>query len=239
MICPRCQSENVQYSTKTTGSNYGKSEGCCGFLLMGPFGLLCGLCGNDVETKEFWICHNCGHKFSHEKALTTMQDARKTAATCNRYKEELKGQPTAYYKSQYENAKNALLYREREYNERFDILVEKHAPINVLVGKYKKKYCKEKRPGCIVMLVLAALGILLCIVGLFPVGLAMAGIAILFGGVSMLRERSMRKKVEAFFLQVDNAFKICRERKEKANSEKKYWEDYADKADFIEKHGQA
>lgn len=236
MICPKCNSEKVQYATKTTGSNYGMIDGCCGFLLMGPLGLLCGLCGNDVETKEFWICQNCGHKFSNDAAIKTLQNAKAVAATCEQYKAELGSHPTSYYKTQYENAKNVLRYAEQAYDQQFDALVEKHAPYNALVGKYKKKYCKEKRPGCIFWCVLAILGILLCLVGLFPVGIVIAGIAFVFGLISLFKEKNMHKKVENFFVQADASFKACQERKAKAESEKEYWERYADKATYIENH---
>lgn len=67
MKCPKCKSENCQYiamsETNSTGFNSGNA--CCGLILMGPMGLLCGLCGNETKTttKEYWICQNCGNKF--------------------------------------------------------------------------------------------------------------------------------------------------------------------------------
>jgi len=42
-----------------------------GFLLLGPFGLLCGLCGRslNISTKHasIWLCQNCGNKFRNAK----------------------------------------------------------------------------------------------------------------------------------------------------------------------------
>jgi len=67
MRCPNCNSDHVQFATKTSGSSFGSGEACCGFLLMGPLGLLCGFCGSDVSTDEFWICQECGHKFSNSE----------------------------------------------------------------------------------------------------------------------------------------------------------------------------
>lgn len=65
--CPKCNSSNLQYAseTKTSGGGYGFGSGCCGAILLGPIGLLCGMCGRSVssETKTYWVCKNCGNKF--------------------------------------------------------------------------------------------------------------------------------------------------------------------------------
>lgn len=67
-ICPFCGGENCQTMLKstmdTTYKNYKWGSGCCGMLLLGPFGLLCGLCGTGVKTKTqnelWWTCLKCG-----------------------------------------------------------------------------------------------------------------------------------------------------------------------------------
>ncbi len=63
MICPKCESENCSFhsSTHTTSGSF--CDGCCGFLIFGPIGILCGLCRKDSTTKEFWVCNDCGCKF--------------------------------------------------------------------------------------------------------------------------------------------------------------------------------
>lgn len=67
MVCPKCDSTNVTIitNTKTTGSNYSASKGCCGWLAFGGWGLLCGLCGEGqkVESTNYWVCQDCGKKF--------------------------------------------------------------------------------------------------------------------------------------------------------------------------------
>ena len=67
MKCPKCESENCQYvsTTKTSRSGFDFGDACCGSVLLGPIGILCGLCGmsTETETKEYWVCHNCGQKF--------------------------------------------------------------------------------------------------------------------------------------------------------------------------------
>ena len=66
-VCPRCGCPNCQIinETKTTGKDYGVFSGICGYLKLGPVGLLCGLCGADkkIKNKAYWVCPNCGRKF--------------------------------------------------------------------------------------------------------------------------------------------------------------------------------
>ncbi|MDD7218386.1 MAG: hypothetical protein PUI16_00035 [Clostridia bacterium] len=77
MKCPNCGSDNCHYvsNTKVHSRGFGTGEACCGFLLMGPIGLLCGLCGMDTDStvKEYWVCENCGNKFSQRKAEKYMK----------------------------------------------------------------------------------------------------------------------------------------------------------------------
>ena len=67
--CPKCSSADLQAVTETEGST--KGFGCCkgglGAILFGPIGFLCGLCGmgkGSTSSKTFWLCRNCGEKFS-------------------------------------------------------------------------------------------------------------------------------------------------------------------------------
>lgn len=73
--CPKCKSRNLQivtnteYSSETKGGGYSASKGCCGYILAGPIGLLCGACGNKSKTTvtskstTVWTCLDCGNKF--------------------------------------------------------------------------------------------------------------------------------------------------------------------------------
>ena len=69
--CPQCGNRDLQAVsesiTSTTGSNYSASQGCCGLLLLGPLGLLCGLCGKGQQTtskcQTYWYCNKCGKRF--------------------------------------------------------------------------------------------------------------------------------------------------------------------------------
>ncbi|MBQ8550168.1 MAG: hypothetical protein IKL44_05480 [Clostridia bacterium] len=68
MKCEKCGSENCQIiqETSTSGSDFSASKGCCGYLLFGPLGILCGLCGKgkQVKSKGYWICNDCGNKWT-------------------------------------------------------------------------------------------------------------------------------------------------------------------------------
>lgn len=89
MKCPNCGSEHVQFATHTKSKSFSLSDSCCGFILLGPLGILCGLCGASSSTKEFWICHDCGHKFSTEKGREHLDNLRRKEMTYQQYKAEL------------------------------------------------------------------------------------------------------------------------------------------------------
>ena len=66
--CPYCKAKECQPLQKTTVESehrgYHWDSGCCGMFLLGPFGLLCGLCGTGTKTKMdnelWWTCTKCG-----------------------------------------------------------------------------------------------------------------------------------------------------------------------------------
>lgn len=89
MKCPKCGSEDVQFATRTSGSSFSASDSCCGFLLLGPLGLLCGLCGSDVSTDEFWVCRNCGKKFTESEVKAKEKEEREATKNYQKQKEIL------------------------------------------------------------------------------------------------------------------------------------------------------
>ncbi len=66
MECPKCHGENLTVisETKTEGKDFSAGKGICGALLLGPVGLICGLCGKGKTTNStnYWLCHDCGAK---------------------------------------------------------------------------------------------------------------------------------------------------------------------------------
>lgn len=64
MKCPKCNSEQIQFVSETTSKGFSNKSAATGCFCFGIPGLLFGLCNSGKkETKEFWICHNCGLKF--------------------------------------------------------------------------------------------------------------------------------------------------------------------------------
>ena len=55
MQCPKCGNTNLQIitETETKGKDFSVTKGCCGAVLFGWIGILCGA----------WICPNCGYRF--------------------------------------------------------------------------------------------------------------------------------------------------------------------------------
>ena len=65
--CPKCGNVHCQIinEVETTGKDYDASDGCCGYILLGPIGLLCGACGEGKKTTNtnYWVCNKCGNKW--------------------------------------------------------------------------------------------------------------------------------------------------------------------------------
>lgn len=86
--CPNCRGNNLHAlaenndNVTTTGGGYSASKGCLGYLIFGPFGLLCGNCGQSQKTtvtkstKIYWICQDCGHKFRNQEDLENEKAAQ-------------------------------------------------------------------------------------------------------------------------------------------------------------------
>ena len=73
--CPKCHSDSVQFVHETQKKGFRANDSCCGYILFGPLGLLCGAFGmNDTSTTEFWICSKCGTKFDNKDSKTPMQN---------------------------------------------------------------------------------------------------------------------------------------------------------------------
>ncbi|MBR5217242.1 MAG: hypothetical protein IKV68_02660 [Oscillospiraceae bacterium] len=65
--CVRCGSANLTTVSEvsTQGKNFKAGDACCGAVLLGPLGLLCGATGKGKQTTTttYWVCKNCGNKF--------------------------------------------------------------------------------------------------------------------------------------------------------------------------------
>ncbi len=65
--CPKCGSNDLMTISEisTKGKNFDGGNACCGVLLLGPIGLLCGALGKGKQTNTttYWLCKGCGYKF--------------------------------------------------------------------------------------------------------------------------------------------------------------------------------
>ena len=65
--CPRCGSYDIMpvSEVSTKGKDFDAGNACCGYLLCGPLGLLCGATGKGKQTTTttYWMCKGCGNKF--------------------------------------------------------------------------------------------------------------------------------------------------------------------------------
>ena len=127
MRCPKCGSNHTQFvsNTKTTGPSI--VDGCCGWILFGPVGLLCSFCGTDSETEEYWICHSCGTKFQEGEYEAKLRNKTDNVV---RLKQEiallesnLEGKPQNW-KALLQEAKQNYENAEQYYKEKEDVFVQ-------------------------------------------------------------------------------------------------------------------
>ena len=60
--CPACGSVQIEFVTYQASGNFSASDACCGYLLCGPLGLLCGA-KPKTEARTVRKCKNCGKEF--------------------------------------------------------------------------------------------------------------------------------------------------------------------------------
>lgn len=86
--CPKCGSTDFElavYSdTKSHGKDFSVGQGCLGYLLFGPLGILCGLCGQGKTTttthETYHVCKHCGNKIrQRDELLHEIEDHKKNA----------------------------------------------------------------------------------------------------------------------------------------------------------------
>lgn len=236
MICPKCGSEKTQFATNTSGGGYSAGNGCCGYMILGPIGLLCGACGSRTETEEFWVCNNCGNRFSDNEAKSTMQTQEQINATYEKYKKEI-NHPLSYYKNQLSSAELQAKAAQRKYDNAFNSLIDKYASENKKVKKYKEKGQKElSRLGCWVLILWLLVGVLACAVGLIPVGaIILLGLAI-FGIVRTGRKEYSAYNIEILLSELEPSFNECIRQKEEADESVERWSEYVKKAEFVENY---
>lgn len=62
--CPKCGSDKISLVSDTQKKGFSTGNACCGYMLLGPLGFLCGSIGsNKTKTTEYWVCGGCGNHF--------------------------------------------------------------------------------------------------------------------------------------------------------------------------------
>ena len=92
--CPNCQSVNLQtiVESNTTGKGgFSAFDGCLGYLLMGPLGLLCGSRKTKIKTTNttFFMCMDCGNKFKHDTWKKGMEQEQETLRRIEEHKQNV------------------------------------------------------------------------------------------------------------------------------------------------------
>lgn len=138
MKCPNCGSEKIQFGTNVSSGFDCLDVACCG-IVFGPIGWLLALCGTGVSTDEFWICQDCGHKFSNRSGQHHQQNEQRSLKEyaeasekyiaskemLNNYSIEEPFNGTDEIRSRCENMRLRLKNKEKAYRE-FTKNLKKH-----------------------------------------------------------------------------------------------------------------
>ena len=159
-------------------------------------GLLCGACGSGTTTEEFWVCRDCGNRFSVREGKKQVEREKNNAEYYERSRAELAALPEADRNPEkVDAAYNAALRRQGEaeaaYQKLLDGLKEK--------GDAVQRRFLRRINGKVYYKILAGF-IMLGIVGLVfatPVGAVILGVSIPLGVIYELRQSSAKKALLA------------------------------------------
>lgn len=196
MKCPKCGSENVQYATKTSGGGFSAGDSCLGYLLLGPLGLLCGACGSGTTTEEFWVCRDCGNRFSVREGKKQVQKEKNAAERYEHTRAELAALPEADRDGEKVSAAyNAALQKQGEaeaaYQKLLDSLKEKG---DAMQQRYLRRI-NGKVWGNLTA-ILAVIGFILLFL-VTPLGIAILAVSLPLYILYELRQRSAKKALLA------------------------------------------
>lgn len=242
MKCPNCGSENAQFVTKESGKDYSVSDGCCGYMFLGPLGLLCGACGNKKTTEEFWVCTSCGSKFSETESRYAIKEeakAEETKKTCNKYKKELGEHSLEYFKEEYKTAQKKCDDAIREYKDEFRRLADKYAEENEYAKQYKEKnYNDTKKWSKIrsITIISIILGIVFLFIKQIILGLLFIIVPLVVSNNLASKETEAEKVLDKLFRDKEPTFIEFIQRKNAANKELERCEARLKKAKYVDKN---
>ncbi len=251
MKCPNCGSEKIQFGTNTSGGGFSLSQSCCGSILLGPLGLLCGACGSGTSTEEFWICQDCGNKFSNregqrvkekEDYAEQQKQAAKEAAHKNYLEnKKIKDEMVEKYGSiSVINKEVGLLLKNKDekserYNKALDIFVEQST--DTKIKKLDKKRKKSFELHIELLLVAIVLTIITLIFGLFPIAIPIAVFGVALFIYSICREiNPIQSKLDNIFTENSPEGKKLYNEMKTAEEEYKPWEEIIKKIDACDQY---
>lgn len=156
-------------------------------------GLLCGACGSGTTTEEFWVCRDCGNRFSVREGKKQVEREKNNAEYYERSRAELAALPEADRDPEkVDAAYNAALRRRGEaeaaYQKLLDGLKEK--------GDAAQRRFLRRINGKVYYKILAGF-IMVGLVFATPVGAVILGVSIPLGVIYELHQSSAKKALLA------------------------------------------
>ena len=234
MKCPKCGSEKIQFGSSTSGGGFSFSNSCCGYIMLGPLGLLCGACGSGTSTEEFWICQDCGNKFSNRvgKKEQEKEEAKQKQKKLNEeaayqdYLEckQMKAQAVEKYGSiqeiyqQYYAAQTQKNETQKIYDAEFEKFIENGDKKIKKLHQRSGSYISDKMTNVIAISFVIAIGV--CFFGLFPLAIPIIILDIILFLNSVIKNASATTKIKKLFFKANpNAIDLYENMKQ---SEKNY-----------------
>ncbi len=215
MKCPKCGSEKIQFGSSTSGGGFSFSNSCCGYIMLGPLGLLCGACGSGTSTEEFWICQDCGNKFSNRegKKQQAKEEATQKQKELNEkeaYQEYIKGKQLKeqaiekygsiqeinrlYYAAQGEKAR-----AEKAYNAEFKEFIDNGDAKIKKMNKRAENVISDAMTNIIAISFVIA--IVICFFGLFPLAIPIIILDVILFLNTVIKNASATTKIKKMFFK--------------------------------------
>ncbi len=215
MKCPKCGSEKIQFGSSTSGGGFSFSNSCCGYIMLGPLGLLCGACGSGTSTEEFWICQDCGNKFSNREGKKE-QEKEEAKQKQNKLNEEaayqdyleckqMKAQAIEKYGSiqeiyrQYYAAQTKKDETKKIYDAEFEKFIENGDKKIKKLHKRTEDNISDKMTNLIAISFVIAIG--LCFFGLFPLAIPIIILDIILFLNAVIKTASATTKIKKLFFK--------------------------------------
>lgn len=243
MKCPKCGSVHTQFVTSTSGgSGFSLGYSCCGLLFLGPLGILCGLCGmSPPKSSEFWVCQNCGHKFTlssiKRSEITTQLNKKfesfnehKKKELYENYKAELlSNEYIGSFESIEANYQDAILRRKNVEEQYESVLNEAKTNPDPLIQNQAKKMSSLLSTGIAVTLIIIGL---VCS-GDNPIWLLLCGIPaiLIFAYTGKANEKHTQKLKELYQPYADVAEEL-----DAAKTSEAFWKALNHKVQFIKEY---